>query len=190
MSKSKEMHLKIVTPEFVLSFPKLIKAEQIMGTGREYFSLQMLFDKGMDMKWLQDALKKVYADRWGDAKRPSTFKSPLHDGDTKADDSGAEVYRGKLFMNAKAGATEVITLLGPSKEVVKPERFYAGCICKASLILSSFDNNFGKGISVWLKGLQFRKDGDRLDAGGRGASKDDFDAVEGAQPINSVDDDF
>ena len=112
MAKNENPMKKVITPKFRLSYPNLIEAKQIMNSKEKWFSIQMLFDKKDNHSWLQDTLKELYTTKWGTAKRPSTFKSPWHDGDEKAEEGeGKEVYAGNFYMNAKAGEKDKILLL-------------------------------------------------------------------------------
>ena len=190
MSKNENHSQKVTTPEFRLSFPKFEKAEQIMDQGPNYFSCQLLFDKKGDNSWIQNILKDLYKKKWGDVKKPSTFKSPWRDGDEKAAESDIECYVGTMFMNAKAGEKDKILFIDGKKNVIDQSAFYAGCYCKAVIEFRTFDNKYGKGISAWLKGIQFVKDGESL-GGGSTASSDDFEVIEGAKAVNEIsDEDF
>lgn len=180
MAKNENFSEKVITPEFTLSFPRLDVPDHIMGSKDKFFSMQMLFDKKMPTEWIQNILKSLYTKKWGEAKRPSTFKNPWRDGDIKADESEAEVYRGKFLMTAKAGEKDKILLIDGTKAELKPDTFYAGCVCRASLEIRTFDNQFGKGISCWVRGIQFMRDGEPL-ASSVTAKADDFGVVEGAK---------
>lgn len=188
--KVKNASASVVTPDFILSFPQLETPDNIMGSKEKFFSIQMLFDKSKDHAWIQSILKDLYTKKWGDAKRASTFKNPWRDGDLKFEESNMAVYQGKMFANAKAGEKDKILFLDGLKNVIPAGTFYAGCICRAKIDISTFDNQFGKGISFWLRGLQFVKDGTPL-GGATPAKADDFETVEGAKAPNQMsDEDF
>lgn len=186
--KEKNPLKEVMTPIFRLSFPKLDTPETIMGSKEKWFSMQMLFDKKENQDWIQSILKDLYKQKWGEQKRPSTFKNPWRDGDVKAEESGMDVYAGNFFMNAKAGEKDKFILLDGRKELIGPDRFYAGCYARAKLLIKTYDNQYGKGFNVWIKGIQFVRDGEAL-SGSSSARADEFEAVEGADATPAIDND-
>lgn len=191
MAKNENFSKRITTPEFRMSFPNLETPDHIMGSKDKFYSCQMLFDKKNSDAWIQAVLKDLYKQKWGDKKRPSLFKNPWRDGDTKAEESEMEVYLGQMIMNGKAGEKDKLLFLDGQKNIIQPSDFYAGCYCKAVIELRTYDNQYGQGISCWLRGLQFVRDGEPL-GGSTPARSDDFEVVEGSKAKNEIneEDDF
>lgn len=190
MAKNENFSKRVTTPKFRMSFPNLETPDNIMGSKDKFYSCQMLFDKKQGDEWIQTILKELYKQKWGDKKRGTLFKNPWRDGDVKAEESEMEVYLGQMIMNAKAGEKDKLLFLDGQKNPIGPNDFYAGCYCKAVIELRTFDNQYGQGISCWLRGLQFIEDGEAL-GGASMARADDFEVVEGSKAKNEIaDDDF
>ena len=54
--------------------------------------------------------------------------------------------------------------MGRKKEALTEEDgvIYSGCYCNVSLAAAGFDANVKKGVTVYLNGVQFFRDGERL----------------------------
>ena len=105
-------------------------------------------------------------------------KYPLHDGESKANYAG---YAGNYFVNASC-ATKPRLFDGKREPVVESEaireKFYPGAVINGIIEVFYFNNKYGRGLGVGLKGLQFVRDADRF-GGGAQASADEFPIVEG-----------
>lgn len=105
-------------------------------------------------------------------------KFPLHDGESKEKYAG---YAGNYFINASCatkprlydGKREPVT----DSEAIR-EKFYSGAVVNAIIEIFYFNNKYGRGLGVGLKGLQFVRDAERF-GGGAQASADEFPVVEG-----------
>lgn len=105
-------------------------------------------------------------------------KFPLHDGESKEKYAG---YAGNYFVNANC-TTKPRLFDGKREPVVDGEaireKFYSGAVVNAIIEIFYYNNKYGRGLGVGLKGLQFVRDADRFD-GGAQADADEFPVVEG-----------
>lgn len=105
-------------------------------------------------------------------------KFPLHDGESKEKYAG---YAGNYFVNANC-TTKPRLFDGKREPVVDGEaireKFYSGAVVNAIIEIFYYNNKYGRGIGVGLKGLQFVKDAERF-SGGAQADADEFPVVEG-----------
>ena len=106
---------------------------------------------------------------WGNTI-PGKLLTPLHDGDT--DKAGDEAYANAVYLNAsnqkKPG------LYGrDAKPIADESMLYSGCYAKVDVVFKAYDNA-SKGVTSYLQGVQFVRDGELL-GGGAYCS---FDAIE------------
>lgn len=105
-------------------------------------------------------------------------KYPLHDGESKDKYAG---YAGNYFINASC-ATKPRLFNGQREQVTDGEeireKFYSGAVVNAIIEVFYFNNKYGRGLGVGLKGLQFVRDAERF-GGGAQASAEEFPVVEG-----------
>lgn len=163
-----EKNLKIVTPEFRVSFPSLDKPDERNG---DKYVITMLFDKKTDIGALKAAAKSAAIAKWGD-KIPSGLASPFADGDEKDCDG----YAGHIVVKAKTKIRP--TLLDRDKqEILDPREVYAGCYARASVVPFAYGGKgttFEPGVAFMLQAVQKLRDGEAF---GRGDARLDFDEL-------------
>jgi len=197
MSKKSERSEKIVTGEFIVSWPRVF-VPQKNEAGNDKYSLNMLFEKNSEtIKTLSALAVDVAKAKWGNKVKlvakwdeeeadDTWVVHPFRDGDKKArrkpDLYGT--YKGKIALSASCtnvppGIADSYKdpATGKIKIIDNPNDFYAGCIARATINLYTSDHKGIKRVCVGLHNLQKLKDGDRL-AGGKTNVEDDFDAVE------------
>ena len=129
MAKNKTLSATFFTAPFVLSYPKLTKAEPYMEDGKPkgepHFSLEAISAKDSLMEWIEvdreggdfkegvnvqkrlvELCKELFGQDYNvvEAEKHGGLKWAFKEGDTRADEKGqkGEHYRGKKFWRAKA----------------------------------------------------------------------------------------
>lgn len=201
MAEVKPTLNKVVTPECVLSFPKLEKARAFEEGKAAKFEATFLIKKTPGISdWQKDpALAQVKAaiatalDKgWPDkATRSKKLRLPVRDGDDESYDG----YAGHWFIGANE--TRRPLLVNGRREPLAPEgsvfeeMFYPGAIVKAQLDFYPFKGDKLSGVGVGLKMVQFRRHGERIGGGSTDNPEEVFDEADGAdQPAPEADDDL
>lgn len=168
-----------------LSYANLFEPKTIGKEGEPKYSVSLLIPKSdtRTVKQLKDAIIQAEAD--GKSRWPNEFKNPknpLHDGDLeKPDDSN---YKGHYYINASAKADNKPQLVDRKcNPITDKEQLYSGCYANVGISLFPYKTG-SKGVSAGLNGVQFVKDGDRLD--GRPQVEDMFSVI----PDDDLDTDF
>ncbi len=177
--------MKVKTPKFRVSFPKVFKAEVNKLSGKAEFSVVALFPKGADLSALEKAAESVKADRWGNdkAKWPKNLKSPFRDQGEKVRDDGSLPVaheKGAVFMNFKSKEKPGVVDQNV-QPVMEESEFYAGCWAIASVNAYSYDQAGNKGVSFGLNNLQKVKDDESFS--GKPTPESDFSPVDAEPPF-------
>jgi hypothetical protein len=167
-------------PLFRVSYPTLAEAKAFRGPdgkddGKPEFSVTMLISKkDPKMKLLREKMRNAMTEKFGkEEKWPKNWWNPIRDGDEEKPDQ--EAYAGHYFVKAKAKEDKRPQVLGADGDALDPRQVYPGCYCKASLIAYAYEFAGKKGAGFALKGVQFVKDGERLD---NADVSSEFDSVE------------
>jgi hypothetical protein len=189
---------KVITPEAVLSYPNLLKAQQANGQGKAKFSATFVFPGGRETtKALAQAAVAAARDKWG-AKADDMIKSGEINiyggkGASIRTDAAAKKYtgdrfpEGTVFVNARSDNRPGLVfahkdpVTGKAATVAEDEiveSFYAGSRVRASLTAFAYDNSGNKGVAFGLNNIQLIGAGPRLDS--RTKAEDDFEALSDA----------
>jgi hypothetical protein len=173
---SKKQYIRVLTPEFTISYPNLVEPKIGLNPSQgPQYSCKMLFKKeGMNeknlaaFKELRAAIKKAAVESFGEPL-PKALWNPLIDGDSKDDPACA----GHWTMNAKTKMRPgvVNAKLRELTEQEITELVYPGAVCRATILVSTFDGQGAKGVTCLLQNIQLLRDGERLIAK-RDASSD------------------
>lgn len=143
-----------------VSFPHLFhKKDWKNGTEPRYTATFML-DKTLhlkEIKQIQEKIDEILTEKKIKRPVPESFKICLKDGDL----SEREELAGHYYIVAKSLDKVPLLEKDPKIEVTDEKRFYGGCYVSAYIQLAPYHNN-GKGITAYLKSVQFRKDGERF----------------------------
>lgn len=161
---------KVVTPEGRVSFPHLFTADQVPGTNKLKYSVNLLFPK-TDKEGLArvfEALKaaKDYgkAASWG-GKVPARLDLPIYDGDAteapRPEEAGCYVLKAR----SDAQYTRPGVVDKNRKPIEDEEQVYAGCYGRASVLFKPYNTAGNCGIMCILRAFQKLKDGEPLAAG-------------------------
>lgn len=188
---------KVISPEFIISFPNLFNPKPVMINGKAQgdprYDLQMLYEG--DITELKKAAAAVAKAKWpGRDLKELAF--PFKSGDKLADKGkekgkDREVYRGKVVLSASSQfKPQVIDARG--QDIIDPNKVYSGAICRADLNFVAY-NGVGAnpdGVTCYLNGVLFVRDGERI--GGAGDARTRFAGVIGQQtdedPTSGLDD--
>lgn len=160
--------VKVTTPKFITSFPKLFKPEAYQGGSRPAYSVLMLFKKDQDISELKKAVTRAKVEAFGkDKTKWPEIKTPWRDGEEMADYNG---FEGMIYANAKTYNRPLV--IDRNKEKIdNPEDVYPGCIGRAVVVVKATESGGNYFITFYLQGYQKVEDGEPL-AGG--ASTSDF----------------
>ena len=168
--------VKITTPVFRMSFPKLANAEAFQEGAKKNFSLTMLFDKKQDLAKMKAGIVQAANEAFGGkAKWPKGLSLPWRDGDEKEDFDG---YAGHYYCSAKTQQRPVCIDRDKTKIEVDEieEKLYGGCYARAVVIAKAVQSGSDYFITLYLQGVQFVRDGERF--GGGVNVDEDFDELE------------
>ncbi len=101
--------------------------------------------------------KKGY---WQGSRLPSSFKSPLRDGDQECAEKGEE-YAGHWFLNASSSRKPHIVDLNRN-DIFDQSEVYSGCYARVCLNLYPFNKKGSRGIGCGLEAIQKVADGEPL----------------------------
>lgn len=183
--------VKLILPEFRLSYPKLFKPEpnKLKGGALE-FSAVALFPMGEKLIPLKTLAKELYEEVFG--KDPTKWPSgkfapnfPWRDqGDREKIVDGKPVMpvgyeKGALYLNLR-NEQKPYAVDENVKEIMDPNDIYGGCYCQAAVNVRAFKHESGtNGVTLFLLGVKKTKDGEPFGAG-RSNPEADFAPVAGA----------
>ena len=148
------------TPTVTLAFAKLSKHDE----EEEKTSLAMVFDKdspltGLLKGYIEGAKEELYGTAKG-IRMPN-----LADGDDKADeDEKYENLRGKYVVTTST-YFKVPLFDKYGERIYNSEEFYNGCKVRVEIKAGGYTYEKKKGVKLYLQGLQFAGDGERVGGG-------------------------
>lgn len=173
---------KVTTPEFRVSFPAIFEAQTNRLSGKEEFSVQMIFDKDADFTAMKKLAKKAAQEKWGD-KIPTNLRSPFRDGDEYNDtaENQRQELEGKVFVNSRSKQRPGL-VDGQLQAIIDQSDFYGGCYARATVSVYAYDQKGNRGVSFGLLNVQKLRDGEPFS--GKMKAEDDFKAIEPADVEN------
>ena len=178
--KKKSGASRIITPEFKLSFPYILRPDD---NGK--YGCAMIFSKAQlnELKNLIYPLaeqvlrenkhnwsEKKMASVWNKAK-PLTQFGLIKDGLDKEYNGYGE---GTIFLTARTSMKPGV-VDAALNEIDNATDLYPGCICRASLTVFAYDNQGNQGLSLSLQNIQKVRDGEHL--GNMVKASDEFEAI-------------
>ena len=79
------------------------------------------------------------------------------------DDKDYEGFPGRLYVEPKSN--DPVAVVGPDIAPIPPKNVYPGSYVNASLNVAAYDYSGSKGVTLYLNGVQFVRDGDRFGGG-------------------------
>ena len=167
---------KVTTPEFRVSFPALFEAKLNTLSGKEEYSIQMIFEKTADLAPLKLMAKNCAIEKWGD-KIPEKLRSPFRDGDEYNDtaDNQRVELEGKVFINSKSKQRPGL-VDGALQAIIDQSDFYGGCYARATVRAYAYDTKGNRGVAFGLLNVQKLRDGEPFS--GKLKAEDDFKPID------------
>ena len=183
------MSEKIVLKNARLSYEHLFRADKVAGdegSVPKYSASWIIPKDSPQIRTIKEALCKALDEKCPGKRRsgaawPSAMHNPLRDGDEIADEHPE--YAGCYVLRSSSKNRPVV--LGRHKEALTEEDgvIYSGCYCNVSLAAAGFDAQVKRGVTCYLNGVQFVRDGERL-AGADASS--DFEELDDDDGIDDI----
>ena len=186
--------MRILTPEFRVSYPNVFEPKLNKLSGKTEYSLTALFPLNADLSGLKAEVKRVVEEKWGkDQKKwPKNLRSPFRLQDERAKEvDGKSVMppghvEGAVFLNLKSKDAPGVVDQNVQK-IIDTSEFYAGCWAKASINAYAYSQAGNNGVSFGLGNIQKVRDDDPL--GSRTLPEHDFVPVENSGANGATDGD-
>lgn len=191
--------IKVTTPEFRVSYPKVFKPELNKLSKQEEYSLVALFPKGADLSKLKKACQQAVEEKWGkdSSKWPKNLRLPIKDqSETRVNAEGETVanaghVNGAQYVNLKSKQRPGVVDRAV-QPILSEADFYAGCYAIATVTVYAYDQAGNRGIAFGLQNIQKTREGEPLS--GRMKAEQEFAPIEGAAsdfgPVESSNDLF
>jgi hypothetical protein len=143
-----------------LSFPSLFQPKDWKNDAKPRYEATFMLDKTIhanEIKLIQEQIDEILTNKKMKKPTPSSFLICLKDGDA----GEREELKGHYYLCAKSNNRVPLLEKNPKIEVTDENRFYGGCYVSAYIQIVEY-NKTGKGITAYLKSVQFRKDGERF----------------------------
>lgn len=171
------MSEKIVLRSVRLSYEHIFRISAVADSEPKYSATWIIPKDSPQVKAIKDALNKALDEMFPGKRKngawPPKMNNPLKDGDELADEHPE--YAGSYVLRSSSKNRPVVYDRRKAALTEEDGVIYSGCYCNASLAASGFDVQANKGVTVYLNGVQFVKDGERL--AGYDASND-FEALD------------
>lgn len=174
----------LITPKFRANWVYLFEPRESNQEGKKpQYSVTCLFEKGQDLKPLNDAILAAITEKYGvdRNKWPKMAYLSLKDqGTALRVKDGQEILPpgytpGALYMEAKSYTQPGIT--GPKKEQLLPSDLYSGCYMRAEVTFKVIEYLGKVGVTCYVQNVQKWSDGEKL-GGGRIPAEDAFSAID------------
>jgi hypothetical protein len=154
--------------EGVLSYPAIDKP-RIDDKGKERYQTDILFDKDdAQLSVLRKKVNSVRVKAWGADKTEWPKKGKrqiIRDGDEREDQP---VYKDKFYISVGSG--QPVSVINQKGKTVAAAMVKGGMTAKVAIAITTFDNKFGEGISVYLQSIMLDPNQERLPGFGGGKS--------------------
>lgn len=160
----KKVKRSFTSPQFRVSFPHLFKPYAPPGSDNApVYSVDMIFTAKADLAKFQTGFNEIFTELYGSDKKkwPKVQYPMIKDGNTKVDKKGEIMpgYENAFFITAKS-KDQVRVVDQDKQEILDERKIYGGCYARIAATLSSYDNKGNKGVSCYMNGFQFLKDGE------------------------------
>lgn len=193
---------RIIGPLAVLSYPHLAEAQKSMQAGKPakfsaafVFTPELLSDVKEAARYaeMQTALLDTIREKYGD-KTESLLKSDGFKKGIRRDWDAKGYPEGSSFITARSAQQPGLVYTYPDPITKKPKKIeqddikkvlYPGAIVRPLISIFTFDQEGNKGASFGLEGIQFIRDGERID--NRANAEDVFDVDLSQAPADLAD---
>lgn len=163
---------KVILQDVIGSYVYVTKPRENNDGSEAKYSMQIIVPKDSPaVAKIQEAVKKVAVEKFGERVKLGSLKLPLRDGD--AEREGKE-YENCYFFNASSSRKPGI--VNRHNEIADPddieEYCYSGATFHVSVNFFAYDFNGTKGVGAGLNNIMLRKKTPRLD--GTASAEDEF----------------
>lgn len=159
------MSEKIILKNVRLSYEHLFKPDAVGDSEPRYSASWIIPKDHPQVKMVKEALAKALDEKFPGKRKPngpwpSNMHNPLIDGDELDD---RPEYAGAYVLKSSSKNRPKVFNRRKEPITAEDEVIYSGCYCVASLTAAGFEfEKLKKGVTVYLNGVQFFKDGERL----------------------------
>lgn len=174
---------QIITPEAIISYPKIFVPEAYDEGDPLEYSAAFIFLEGTDLKEMKDAAVAAATERWGE-KTGAMLASGALNSPFRTDVEAKGYPEGATFLNARSQRKPGVVSIYPDPNndgkptlITDENAVIAGARVKAALSVFTYDVKGNKGVSFGLEHVQLLRaptEEERLD--GRVAVQDTFEA--------------
>ena len=192
----------VITPDFVINYPKILKPELNKMNGKMEYSAVAVFPIGTNLTKLEAAAVEACETKWGKDKakwpKPSVgkvFGTPFRKQEDrmKEDEATGKKFlpapykEGGIYMNLKTDRKPAVVDQNV-QPILEANQIYSGVVARASLRFFAYATAGNVGVSAGLVNIQKVSDGEPL--GGVMRAEDEFapiaqDTKAGAQSLFS-----
>ena len=188
MSKTKTN--EVVTPEFIVNFPRLFD-KGTKGPDEGKYSIMMMFSMQTDISAIKNVVQEAAKEKWG-GNIPADLRTPWKNGNTTNLEEAKDKILIRSWSKHKPG---VIDSEGNEIEAFDKDNIYSGSIGKAIIRAYAYDKNIEKsifqpGVVLMLEHYMFVKDGKKLSTGGKSSARAAFGFEEKKETQTNNDDLF
>lgn len=149
----------VITPEFTMDFPCLIKERVDKETKQPVgFDVTMIF-KNVEVKPLIALMREAAAEKFG-KDIPEKFIWPLQRPDAERVKKYPH-YEGTVFAKAKSKYKPTV-INGKKQEITDEKELYSGAKGLAKVSAKAWEHKGKKGVTFYLAALQKTGDGEKL----------------------------
>ena len=173
---------RIFIPEMRVSFPHLFQPRKVNETDtKARYSCTFLVPKGHPvLQEIAQAITEITAEAFPNGPPGNLRQPPWVDGDTAT--NASEHHPGHVVVRS-ASTTKPYAVDQNVNPIIDPSKFYSGCVCNGAISVYNYKPQPTPGITFGLDGVQFVRDGERLD--GRPEADQLFKPVAGAPPATA-----
>lgn len=182
------MSEKIFLKNVRLSYEHIFRADAIGDSDPKYSASWIIKKDDPQVKGIKEALVKALDEKFPGKRKsgwPSGMHNPLKDGDEMADEHPE--YEGCYVLRSSSKNRPLVCDRRKRALTEEDGVIYSGCYCNVSLAAAGFEfEKLKKGVTVYLNGVQFLKDGERL--AGYDASNDfeELDDEDGGESYDDI----
>lgn len=160
------MSEKIVLKNVRLSYEHIFRPDAIAEGSEPKYSASWIIPKDHpQVPSIKAALVKALDEKFPGKRKaggpwPAKLHNPLKDGDEMTDTNPE--YAGCYVLKSSSKNRPVVRNRRNVPLAEEDGVIYSGCYCNASLTAAGFDAQANKGVTVYLNGVQFVADGERL----------------------------
>lgn len=169
------MGKKVYTPVFRASFVNIFTPRLNKLSGKEEYSVKMIFPKDADFTDMKDIVQEAIREKWG-TNPPKNLKLPFKDGNA-GDTERYPEDKDKIICTAKTMIAPPGVVNRQCQPIMDPKEVYSGCYMIATVTAYAYDN-IAKGVAFGLQNLMKYEDGEPLVS--RASAEDDFASFAGA----------